>query len=117
MNWYAKKSAGGGQGLVIDEETGRNVAVAYDEKDTALLAAGPKLLEALEAIIDIPADDEGNRAIPAGFLNEARAAISDAKNGIDLPASYGDYMKLTDDEKMALFNANKAATAQKGGKA
>lgn len=46
MNWYAKKWSGG-QGIVIDEDTGRNVAIAYDEKDTALLAAAPEMAEAL----------------------------------------------------------------------
>lgn len=45
--WYAKKSAGNGQGLVVDEDTGRNVAVTYDENDAQLLAAAPKLLEAV----------------------------------------------------------------------
>lgn len=47
MRWYAKKSAGNGQGLVINEEDGRNVAVAYDEKDAQLLAAAPELASAL----------------------------------------------------------------------
>jgi hypothetical protein len=46
--WYAKNSASSGQGIVIDEQTGRSVAVAYDEKDTALLAAAPELLAALQ---------------------------------------------------------------------
>jgi len=50
MKWYAAKSAVRGQGLVIDEDTGRNVAVVYDEKDTKLLAAAPRLLEVLELI-------------------------------------------------------------------
>ncbi len=49
--WYAKRSAGPGQGLVIEEETGRNVAVSYDEKDTPLLAAAPELLAALRDIL------------------------------------------------------------------
>ena len=46
MNWYAK-STSGGQGLVIDEADGRNVAVAYDEKDAGLLAAAPDMRTAL----------------------------------------------------------------------
>jgi hypothetical protein len=41
--WYAAKT-GNHQGLVIEEGTGRNVAVAYDKKDTPLLAAAPALL-------------------------------------------------------------------------
>ena len=34
------------QALIIDEETGRNVAVVYDKKDAPLLAASADLLEA-----------------------------------------------------------------------
>jgi hypothetical protein len=53
MAWYAKKSAGTGQGIVIDEEDGRNVAVAYDEQDTALLAAAPDLLNACRKLLNV----------------------------------------------------------------
>ena len=49
MNWYAGKGSGG-QGTVIEEDTGRTVAVAYDEKDAALLAAAPELLAALREL-------------------------------------------------------------------
>ena len=45
MNWYTSKGSMG-QGIIAEEETGRNVAVAYDEKDAPLLAAAPALLEA-----------------------------------------------------------------------
>ena len=44
--WYAKTSAGGHQGLVIDESTGRTVAVTYDPKDAVKVAAVNDLLEA-----------------------------------------------------------------------
>ncbi len=56
--WYAKKGSGG-QGLVIDEITGANIAVAYDEQHTALLAAAPKLLAALHAASDYMDSEEG----------------------------------------------------------
>ena len=45
MNYYARKSSGG-QGIICDEDTGRTVAVVYDDKDLALLAAAPALLAA-----------------------------------------------------------------------
>jgi len=76
--WYAKRAGGhGGQGLVIEEDTGRNVAVSYDEKDAPLLAAAPELLAALRYIVDHcrlygPAD----RA-----REQARAAIAKATEG------------------------------------
>lgn len=50
MAWYAEQAAGGHQGLVIDEESGRSVAVVYDPKDAPLLSAAPKLLEACKAV-------------------------------------------------------------------
>ena len=46
--------------------------------DARLIAAAPELLSALDAICWLPADDEGNRVIPAGFLDDARAAIQKA---------------------------------------
>ncbi len=46
MKWYAK-DVSGGQALVIDEDTGRSVAVAYDKKDAALLAAAPRMKHVL----------------------------------------------------------------------
>lgn len=47
--WYHKPGSMG-QGLVIEENTGRNVAVAYDAKDSPLLAAAPEMYEALNLI-------------------------------------------------------------------
>lgn len=48
--WTAAQSFTFGQGIVTEESTGRTVAVAYDDKDTALLAAAPLMLEVLEEI-------------------------------------------------------------------
>ena len=53
-NWYEVKT-GNHQGLVIEEGTGRNVAVTYDEKDAKLVALAPRLLELtymLEGVFD-----------------------------------------------------------------
>lgn len=36
------------QGLVIDQNTGANIAVVYDGNNAALIAAAPELLAALE---------------------------------------------------------------------
>jgi hypothetical protein len=46
-----------------------------------LRLAALDLLEALEAVCDLPADDSGDRTIPPGFLDQARAAIAKAKGG------------------------------------
>lgn len=45
-NWYASGTSGN-QALVIEEGTGRSVAVAYDTADSALIAAAPEMLEVL----------------------------------------------------------------------
>lgn len=78
MNWYAKKSTGRGQGLVIDEDAGRTVAVAYDEQDTELLAAAPELLAALIELLCVEPYESG-RMLAA--RNAARAAIAKAEGG------------------------------------
>ena len=50
--WYAKtinKDSAHEQGLIIDENTGANIAITLDPKDAILAAAAPELLEALKA--------------------------------------------------------------------
>lgn len=44
--WHANKSEF--QGLIYDLETGENIAVSYDRKNTVLIAIAPEMLEALE---------------------------------------------------------------------
>jgi hypothetical protein len=48
MNWTGQITSSD-QGLIIDDETGRNIAVVYDPKHTSLIASVPDLLEALKA--------------------------------------------------------------------
>jgi hypothetical protein len=74
--WYGRKTSAD-QGLISDEITGRNIAVAYDCNDTALLAAAPELLEALEAIV-LLAEDQGRRNLPE-CRSLALQAIAKAK--------------------------------------
>lgn len=48
-HWYFK--IGGGphnQGLIIEEQTGRTVAVSYEAKDARLIAAAPEMLGTLQ---------------------------------------------------------------------
>ncbi len=76
MNYYARKSSGG-QGIICDEDTGRTVAVVYDDKDMALLAAAPALLAALEyAMLEV----KGYGAHQfCDWITTARGAIAQAK--------------------------------------
>lgn len=79
MSWYAKNTSSG-QGLVIDEKDGRTVAVAYDQKDTPLLAASEEMLSALEWFIEFCTEDElCNGSAEAHWLKSVRAVIAKAK--------------------------------------
>lgn len=84
--WYAKATGGHihNQALVIEEETGRDVAVAYDKADAITIAhhhnSHAALVEALEKVTKImregctPAQAEAVEA-------EAHAALALAKEG------------------------------------
>jgi hypothetical protein len=88
MNWYASNT-GNDQGLVIEEDTGRNVAVTYDKADAPLVAAAPALLLTARAYIEL-ADEltrNGGRieldewpAI-ADALQAARGTVSSVERG------------------------------------
>jgi hypothetical protein len=61
-NWYiASKSINiHDQGLVADENTGENIAVVYKGENAPLVAASPKMINALRQILDIlPTGGEG----------------------------------------------------------
>lgn len=77
-NWYVGKT-GNHQGLVIEEGTGRNVAVAYDKADAQLLAAAPDLLATLKDVaMQLPCWDN-DCPNPECAVVKARAAISKAE--------------------------------------
>ena len=64
--WYRANMGNGHQGLVIDENTGRNVAVTYAKEDAAIVSAAPDMLEALQHI-------QGHWDAARGEGNEAYA--------------------------------------------
>ena len=86
MEWYSRKGCGG-QGLVIDEETGRTVAVAYDGQDAGLLGAAPRLLEVCRSLVTLWEDraeispflQDPLRPAVKTLVKEARAAVEEAK--------------------------------------
>ena len=49
MKWYGKKLAYN-QALVIDKETGDNVASVFDQSNAPLVACAPELLETLKRL-------------------------------------------------------------------
>ena len=75
-DWYAKNSSGD-QGIVIDANTGRTVAVAYEARDTAILAAAPDMLEGLERLADLYAELERiTRGTDLGCHPDARNFVA-----------------------------------------
>ena len=80
MKWYTANA--GDQGLIIDEETGRNVAVSYDKDDAKLIVAAPNLLEELKKMIYIFDRDLGIGTIGRKVCDDAIRAIIDA-DGMD----------------------------------
>lgn len=51
MKWYGRNNINAhNQGLVIDEETGKNVAVSYESENTNLLAIAPELRETIRIV-------------------------------------------------------------------
>jgi hypothetical protein len=64
--------------IAVCDVDGNNVALWLND-DLRLRLAARDLLDALQALYDLPADDAGERIIPAGFLDQARAAIAKAK--------------------------------------
>ena len=76
IEWSVMKT-GNHQGLVADQD-GKNIAVTYDKCHAPLIAAAPKLLEALQEcveVLEIENRDDYNQEI----LHQARAAIVEAK--------------------------------------
>ena len=51
--WYSSETGCANQALIIDEKTGRSVAVAYDAEDAPLLAAAPRLMRFAEAMENV----------------------------------------------------------------
>jgi hypothetical protein len=78
VRWYDSKGSGG-QGLICDERDGRTVAVAHDEKDAPLMAAAPRMRDALRGLLECPAlnEDETEPETRAAVA-EAWAAINEA---------------------------------------
>lgn len=66
MNWTGQITSSD-QGLIIDDETGRNIAVAYDPKHTSLIAAAPELFALAQKIAH-------GEFTPTEWVQEARAA-------------------------------------------
>ena len=61
-NWYAKPLHGG-QGIIADEDTGRSVAVVYDVRDAAIVAAAPKMKKLLQRIVHIVENEEPRQLV------------------------------------------------------
>jgi len=77
--WYSKNSAGDHQGLIIEEATGKTVALTYDTKDASLVAAAPKLLAALTALVSRVEAGNPPAWLASVYYHDAKDAIAEAK--------------------------------------
>jgi len=55
--WYAART-GTHQGLICEEKTGANIAVAYDKTNTAMIAAAPDMYQALKELVILTGECE-----------------------------------------------------------
>lgn len=61
--WYIAKTSNG-QGLIIDDKTGENIAVTYKEENAPIVASAPELLRACkDALHAIAECDDDSLAI------------------------------------------------------
>ena len=67
-NWYKANTGNDYQGLVIEEETGRNVAVTYEAKDAKLIALAPEMAELLKRLW-VAAENELDKSATRNGLN------------------------------------------------
>jgi hypothetical protein len=49
-HWYKASTGNDYQGLVIEDGTGRNIAVTYEAKDAELVALAPEMAELLKRL-------------------------------------------------------------------
>lgn len=76
QNWYWQNGSSG-QGLIIEESTGRSVAVSYEADDAPLLSAAPCMRDELLAVKEWMEDclfDRQERGLPSRQRYEAVCA-------------------------------------------
>ena len=61
--WYAANMGNDFQGLVVEEQTGKNIAVAYDKRDVHILAAAPAMYEALSELVKYLREEVADEAL------------------------------------------------------
>jgi len=52
MNWYANRNSNDTQGLIIDSDTGENIAVSYKVEHASLIAAAPEAIDLLKETLN-----------------------------------------------------------------
>jgi hypothetical protein len=80
--WYEANMGNDTQGLIIDSEDGRNVAVSYNKTDAPLIAAAPDLLRACHlAAVRLEGGSDEERAFNRNVARACRDAIRLAEGG------------------------------------
>ena len=76
--WY-EASTGNHQRLIISEVDGSNVAVVYDNKDAAIIAAAPDLLRVCKELFSYLQFQEPETAATRAMFNLSRQVLACAE--------------------------------------
>ena len=80
--WHAAKMGNDHQGLVIDSDSGANIAVTYDVKHAPLVAAAPELAAFTRKVADMGRLSYSNlkAADFKALVDDARSVLSNITN-------------------------------------
>ena len=78
-SWYVENTRNY-QAIIVDEKTGKSIAVIYDKMDAPLLAAAPDLLACLKHCVGFITDEHANTEInKQEVLDLSKSAIKKAE--------------------------------------
>jgi hypothetical protein len=52
MNWYANRNSNDTQGLIVNGDTGENIAVSYKAEHASLIASAPEAIDLLKETLN-----------------------------------------------------------------
>lgn len=84
-NWYTIVHTSHVQDLIVEEGTGKSIAVAYDKDDAPLVAASPKLLKVCRELLEVQEGLKGKKTCKCDRLSKAFKLARAAVQEVDYP--------------------------------